>query len=84
MRQKPPISAGAVRWLHVDADGREQWFAREPRNVASLRVETIKIDGDAITERTWTRRKVVRPPGGGWDHEGPADGASDTWIRKRE
>ena len=83
MRQKPPISAGAVRWLHVDADGREQWFAREPRNVAKSprrddqdrRRRDHRENLDAAQGGPPARRRL--------DHEGPADGASDTWIRKR-
>jgi hypothetical protein len=77
-----PSDAVGDYWLHVDRDGTETRFEREP-NCAHLTVKIVEVGNGRLVEQTWTRTIKVRgehdkyfitsrPKGRGWKlHQWP-------------
>src|SRR5262245_58807089 len=75
-----------VRWVHVDADGKERDFDSEPHDVSSLFVRVTFRRGNVVEEETRTYNgddgEPKPPPGRSWI-QGRRIGKSTCWYRRR-
>ena len=71
------------KWLHINPDGSETWFRREPCDRRSLTVDFFVMDRQRWeVTYTWKTRNgdIVKPPGAGWEFC-EANLCHATWLR---